>query len=205
VPTVKLSDLGIQKLKGSEKHADYFDLTLPTFGVRVSPAGTKTFILKLRSGRQAIGRYPILSLSEARTEAKRILAERTLGRIRPRSITYQQAVKLFIEDKKRSRRASTADQYEWFLQRLDFGQLADITHEDIERQLKKITSKSTYDHVLNRAFEQLDLDFCFLRRIALYSLVHLPDACHHIDINTGGNIREQLRCRSAKKNETGDH
>jgi hypothetical protein len=58
VPTVRLSDLGIQKLKRSEKHTDYFDLTLPTFGVRVAPSGTKTFILKLRSGRQAIGRYP---------------------------------------------------------------------------------------------------------------------------------------------------
>ena len=98
----------IQKLKRPEKHIDYFDVTLATFGVRVSPKGTKTFILKLRSGRQAIGRYPVLSLSDARTEAKRILAERTLGRIRPRSITYAQAVKLFIEDKKRTRRQSTA-------------------------------------------------------------------------------------------------
>jgi hypothetical protein len=83
VPTVKLSDLTVLKLKGSTSHADYFDLTLPGFGVRVSPKGTKTFILKLRSGRQALGRYPILSLSEARTEAKRLLAERTLGRTDP--------------------------------------------------------------------------------------------------------------------------
>jgi Arm DNA-binding domain len=64
VPTVKLSDLTVAKLKSSEKHTDYFDLTLAGFGVRVSPKGTKTFILKLRSGRQALGRYPILSLSD---------------------------------------------------------------------------------------------------------------------------------------------
>ena len=162
MPTVKLSDLGIQKLKRSEKHIDYFDLTLPTFGVRVSPKGTKTFILKLRSGRQALGRYPILSLSDARTEAKRIVAERTLGRIRPRSVTYQQAVKLFIEDKKRSRRESTADQYEWFLNRLGFGQLADITHDDVERQLGKIDSRSTRDHVLVAA--RIFFNWCIKRR-----------------------------------------
>ena len=127
VPTVKLSDLTVQKLKGSDKHADYFDLTLPTFGVRVSPRGTKTFILKLRSGRQAIGRYPILSLSEARTEAKRILAERTLGRIRPRSITFTQATKLFIEDKKKHCRPNSYEAYEWHLNRLDFsGELSAI-------------------------------------------------------------------------------
>jgi len=57
----------------------------------------------------------------------------------------------------------------------------------------------------NRAFEQADLYFRFLRRIALYLLVHLPDACDHIDLNAGGNIREQLGCRSAEKNEAGDH
>jgi integrase len=162
VPIVKLSDLTVAKLKSSDKHTDYFDQTLATFGVRVSPKGTKTFILKLRSGRQALGRYPILSLSEARTEAKRLLAERTLGRIRPRSITYQQAIKLFIEDKRRSRRANTADQYEWFLNRLDFGQLADIHHDDVERQIAKIRSRSTYDHVLVAA--RIFFNWCIKRR-----------------------------------------
>ena len=58
---------------------------------------------------------------------------------------------------------------------------------------------------LDCAFEQLDLSFCFPRRIALYLFVHLPDARHHIGLNAGRNIRKQLRCWSAKKNETGDH
>jgi integrase len=162
VPTARLTDIGLLKFKPSDSHIDYWDATLPTFGVRVSPKGTKTFILKIHNGRQAIGRYPILSLAEARTEAKRILAERTLGKVRPQSITYAQAVKLFIEDKKRSRRSSTAEQYEWFLGRLTFGQLGDIRPDDLSQQLSKIKAKSTYDHVLVAA--RIFFNWCLKRQ-----------------------------------------
>ena len=149
MPILRLTDLGLLNLAPPPKLTDFWDASLPTFGVRVSPKGTKTFVLKLRTGRQAIGRYPIITLSQARSEAKRILAERTLGKIRPQSITYPQAVRLFIEDKKQSSRQSTADQYEWFLGRLAFTcQITDIHPSDIERALKRIKSRSTYDHVL---------------------------------------------------------
>jgi integrase len=148
VPKLRLTDLGLLNLALPPKLTDYWDQTLPTFGVRVSPRGTKTFVLKLRTGRQAIGRYPIIKLSEAREEAKRILAERTLGKLRPQSVTYKEAVRLFIEDKRKARPKS-ADQYEWFLDRLNFTcQLSNIHQSDIERELKKVKSTSTYDHVL---------------------------------------------------------
>ncbi len=57
---------------------------------------------------------------------------------------------------------------------------------------------------LNRAFEKLDLHFGFPRRIALYLLVHLPHARHHVGLNTGGNVRKQLRRRRTEKDETSD-
>jgi integrase len=54
-----------------------------------------------------------------------------------------------LEAKRKSRKASTADQYQWFLGRLNLtGQLSDITPDDISRALKRIKSKSTNDHVL---------------------------------------------------------
>src|SRR5262249_6777850 len=136
VPTTRLTDLNLLSFKPTATHTDYWDATLPTFGVRVSPKGTKTFILKIHNGRQAIGRYPLLSLSQARTEAKRLLAERTLGKIRPQSITYPQAVKLFIEEKRKNRRKNTFEGYEWLLNRFTFtGQLTDITNSDLVRGL----------------------------------------------------------------------
>ncbi|MGO9006487.1 MAG: hypothetical protein ACLQIQ_15315 [Beijerinckiaceae bacterium] len=48
--------------------------------------GTRSFVVQHGADRQltTIGRYPVISLSEARTEAKHSLAERTLGKLRPR-------------------------------------------------------------------------------------------------------------------------
>jgi hypothetical protein len=150
VPKLRLTDLGIAHLKPQAVHVDYWDATLPTFGVRVSPRGTKTFVLKLHNGRRAIGRYhpDILPLANARAEAKRLLAEKTLGRIRPGSISYAAAIKLFIEDKRRNRRPNTHQGYEWLLNRFNFGQLTYITAADIARQLARIKSPSTASHAL---------------------------------------------------------
>ncbi|MEY9633411.1 hypothetical protein ABIF66_001640 [Bradyrhizobium japonicum] len=58
----------------------------------------KTFILKTYNSRRAIGRWPLISLAAARREAKRILAEKTLGRIQPQSITVAKARELFLKD-----------------------------------------------------------------------------------------------------------
>jgi integrase len=144
------SDLFLRSLPLPEKgQRAYWDDKLPSFGIRVSQGGSKTFILNRNNTFVTIGRYGILSLSEARAEAKRLLAEFTLGKVRPHAIVYPQAVKLFIEDKARSRRKNTYQDYQWFLGRLSFtGQLSDITHDDITRALKRIKSPSTYDHVL---------------------------------------------------------
>jgi hypothetical protein len=58
-----------------------WDTTLAAFGCRVSQGGSKTFIVNRNKTFLTIGRYPIISLSEARTEAKRMMAEFTLGKI----------------------------------------------------------------------------------------------------------------------------
>lgn len=127
---------------------DWWDTSLPSFGCRISQGGAKTFILKLHNSRRAIGRWPIISLSAARTEAKRQLAEKTLGKVRPQSVTYAQATKLFIEEKRERRRASTVHALERHLALLDFkSQVADITHDDIERRIKRL-SQGEYNHRL---------------------------------------------------------
>ena len=63
-----------RRLKPLEKRVEYFDENLPSFALRVSPTGTKTFVLFYRRGRQqrryTIGRYPQLSLADARSAAR---------------------------------------------------------------------------------------------------------------------------------------
>ena len=54
---------------------------VPNFGCRVSQGGTKSFVVQHGADRQliTIGRYPVVSLADAREEAKRILAEWSLA------------------------------------------------------------------------------------------------------------------------------
>ena len=88
---MQLTDLSVRHLKTEAKQRSYFDDTVQGFGVRVSPGGTKTFVLVYGPAREriSIGRYGVISLADARAEAKRILAERTLGARRPKHVnTY---------------------------------------------------------------------------------------------------------------------
>jgi len=61
-----LTDLLLRKLKSGEERIEVWDAKLPGFGVRVSPAGTKSFVLLYRfrglPQRLTLGRYPVLGL-----------------------------------------------------------------------------------------------------------------------------------------------
>src|SRR4051812_20071141 len=65
-----------------------WDSELPGFGLRISPASTKTFIVRYRphGGRNAprrfvtVGRYGVLTPDQARDRARDILAEVALGK-----------------------------------------------------------------------------------------------------------------------------
>jgi integrase len=119
-----------------------WDSTVQHFGVRITPAGVKTFIVLLGSGRRlAIGRYPVLSLAQAREKAKRILAERTLGRHQTASVSWQTAVQKFIDTRRGTTRPGTLAEYERTLKRyFGFGttRLSDISKQDISGKLEKL-------------------------------------------------------------------
>lgn len=78
------TDLFLRKLAspkaGREEH---YDGKVPGFGVRVTATGTKTFFVVYRHHgafrRLSLGRYPVLSLQEARQQAQQALRTVTLG------------------------------------------------------------------------------------------------------------------------------
>jgi hypothetical protein len=59
MPRIKLTDRSIAGLKPSTVQRDYFDLALPGFGVRVSPHGTKSFVLIYRNADQRLKRLTL--------------------------------------------------------------------------------------------------------------------------------------------------
>ena len=149
MPSMVFSDAGLRSLEPPAKgQQDYWDSTLPGFGVRISQGGAKTFVVNIDKSRRTIGRYPLIKLGEARTEAKRMFAERTLGKIRPQSITYAQAVKLFLDEKRDRRRARTVADHTRHLYKLGFKcQVADVSDADMERKLKRLPP-SEFNHRL---------------------------------------------------------
>jgi len=99
--------------------------------------------------RYTIGQYPTLTLAVARAEARKLLAEFTLGKTSPQVISYKKAVEQFIEEKEKARRKSTANAYKGLLNRLPFeDQVTAITHEEVARKLRRITTQGAYNHHL---------------------------------------------------------
>jgi integrase len=152
VPKIALSEAGLRSIKPpSSGQTDFWDTSFKAgaFAIRVSQGGAKTFLVKHQNRRITIGRYPTISLAQARDQARTLFAEFTLGRIRPQSITYPQAIDLFLAEKRKSRRRRTADDYEWLLSQITFkGQLSELTHQELQRRLARITAEGTYNHVL---------------------------------------------------------
>jgi integrase len=140
-------------LPAKGQQADFWDAKFPAFGVRVTASGTKTFMLNIDKSRRTLGRYPVISLAEARTEARKLLAERTLGKVRPQSISFPLAVKTFLEEKRKNRRARTGDDYEYYLNRFfPFKcQVGEVGHDEVQRKLSRISKQSLYNHALAAA------------------------------------------------------
>ena len=70
--SINFVDTVIRNIKPPEKRTVYWCIGSPSFGLRVTPAGTKTFVYKYMSGRTSrwvtIGKYPAISIREARAK-----------------------------------------------------------------------------------------------------------------------------------------
>ncbi len=140
---MRLTDISIRALNPPERgQVTHYDDTLSGFGVRVSQGGTKTFIVVYGPTRRrmTIGRFPAVGLADARAEAKRILAEATLGKHRPKTVTFDKAKDEFLEHVQHKNRPRTYEDYKRLLKRFAFGatRLHDITKADIKRKLGKM-------------------------------------------------------------------
>ena len=79
MPTRRLTDQAVRSLRPDTRQVDYWDVNPTNFGVRVSAAGRKTFIVRYRRAgrhrRMSLGVYPAVSLAEARRHAKQVLGK----------------------------------------------------------------------------------------------------------------------------------
>ena len=87
MPTKKLTKRLVDATLPSAGDQIVWDSEVPGFGFRVRPGGSKTFIAQYRAGggrtsasrRFTIGRYGVLTVDEARAEARKVLGAVALG------------------------------------------------------------------------------------------------------------------------------
>lgn len=131
-----------------------WDSSLKGFGLRAGKT-RKTFIVLVASGRRKrIGAYPLVSLSEARSYAKRLIAEKTLGKIMPTHTAFDDAVAEYLASADIASR--TRRDYTRLLKHFRFkrGNIAGITDRDLRKALGAIAAPSERHHAYTaiRAF-----------------------------------------------------
>lgn len=148
-----LSDPAVRSLPlPASGNTYYWDTALKGFGIRVSPKGTRTFIALVGSGeRHTIGRYPLISLAEARSEAKRVLAQKTLNTYeKPHTVSWEAACDKYLAACADKNRPRTVADYTKHLARFPFKgrRLTSIKKRDVTAALETIEAKSMRAHVL---------------------------------------------------------
>lgn len=145
---MKLTDLSIRKLKlRSLGQKIYYDEALGGFGIRVSQR-TKAFIVTYGADRKRVtlGKYPEISLANARKAAKRLLSNPAYNR----SITYPDARDHFLDECRAKNRPKTVTEYTRYLNAYDTAKkLEDISRRELQKHLKKYEKhQSSYAHAL---------------------------------------------------------
>jgi integrase len=144
VPKARLTDIAVRALKPTETHVTTWDTVTPGFGIRTG-LRSKTWTVMRGHTREriTIGRYPDMSLAEARTEAKKILSTVSVG-AKPPSLTFREARDEFLRENYREAKPITLKQMTWQLTRhfraFDAQKLGKITDVDIKRELDKFSS-----------------------------------------------------------------
>ena len=147
----RLTDISISAIKPPVAgQVVYKDAGSP-LQLRVSAGGSKTFYVVVGQGRRhTIGRFGEVTLAQARDVARRIKAEKTLGKYQRHSITWEAAREKYLAHTKEQTRPKTYREYERILM-LYFpfsGNLHDLTKHEIAQRLTRIAATSQRDHAL---------------------------------------------------------
>ena len=149
VTKMRLTELAVKRLAAPEKgQRSYFDDALPGFGVRISQGGTRSFIVMYGEKRQlkTLGRYPSMSLADARREAKRVQGQIAIGKplltAEAERITFNDARERFLTDCASRNRPRTVYDYRRLLERhFSFDKhLSSLIRRDFMQVISKLSA-----------------------------------------------------------------
>lgn len=141
-----LTDVAVKKLSPPEDgQVTYWDDATPGFGLRLS-ARAKSYVVMYGEKRQlkTLGRYPDLSLGDARKRAKLFLATAATKPDPDASYDYEAVLAEYLVDCRKRVRASTMKGYGLYLRKIRFkGPIGDIKPAEIMSAIAKFTDKGS--------------------------------------------------------------
>lgn len=143
-----LTDIAIRALPHpTTGQKDYVDDSLPGLSLRIGKR-TKTFMVVVAKGKQrarvTLGRYPNISLSDARSKARALIGEAQDRKNRPPRMTFDEALALFKQTHtSQKNRARTAKDTERIIDKhlvptLGSEQLSEIATQDVAQIIDKL-------------------------------------------------------------------
>ncbi|MCE8005993.1 site-specific integrase [Aestuariivita sp.] len=199
----RLTDLAVRKLPLSESgQVTYWDELTPNFGVRCSTR-SKSYIVLLgeKRRRKTLGRYPGLSLADARKQARQLLAASGLeadGQL-PLSaapISFAEAKVRFLEDSARRNKPRTYNDYKRLLDR-HFNFVGDIQSVERKQVMKVIFGLSATPSEQSHAFVAIRtmMNWCVRHGLIEHSVVPpMKQKTHERNrVLTDGELRQIYR------------
>jgi integrase len=172
MPVVKFDARNVRTLPATDgRRTDYTDELLPGFVLRVSPSSARTFGVRYyfegRVKRFTLGDVCVVSLAEARDEARRVLAQVAMGRDpqgekvaarkrREGALSFGELAQRFMKDNEARLRPNTRRQWAGILEgkiQPELGSLApeNVTRAHVRDFVRKIAQDTPY--MANRTFQ----------------------------------------------------
>ncbi|WP_299829331.1 site-specific integrase [uncultured Roseobacter sp.] len=143
---IRMTDLAVKKLSYTgQGQITHWDTSTPGFGVRCSTK-RKSFVVMYGKARRlkTLGRYPDLSLGEARKQARLFLATENLSGDPTAQHEYKTVVAAYLEDCRERLRDSTLEGYLLYLNNISFaGSIDDVTRADIINGIEAFTTSAS--------------------------------------------------------------
>jgi len=140
---LRLTDLSIRKLGHPHNgQTTHWDLTTPGFGVRCS-AKSKSYVVMYGPKRRlkTIGRYPTISLGDARKQAKLFLASQATSPSDANAYDYQDVLRTYLADCHSRLRPSTLEGYLLYLNGIKLnGPISEINQRTIMQAIERFTA-----------------------------------------------------------------